>query len=109
MSPVLAQTTILDQIELKADPSTGNVAYVFEQDLTIVTSDGTEIARSFDRKTFPATDPRAVALLGQAAASALAQLQPVQVQLQEAQAEIVTLQAELADLRAQLAALAGQP
>ena len=102
--PVLAQTTILDQIELKANRDTGNIAYVFKQELTTVTSDGQVIAEQFNRSAMLASDPQATALLGQALSGALAELQAAKAALEAAQAQAEQLAKELADLRAQVQA-----
>ena len=99
--PVLAQKTILDQIEMKADPVTGNIVNVFRQDLLIVTMDGAEIARNFHRSAYVAADPAATALLGAATAGNLATIATLQAQLADAEAQIVALTQQLDQAQAQ--------
>ena len=73
----LLQQTILDQLEIKCDPL-GRAAYLFAQSKNSVidTDTGTVVAGpSFERTALPATDPRAIALLGEIPAQAIANLQ----------------------------------
>ena len=83
----LSSKTYLDQVELKADPDTGNIRWVFRQDRTVITMDDI-LAPQFHRSAFDPTSPEASALLGEATASALAQLAPLNQQILDLQVEL---------------------
>jgi len=105
----LAQTTVLNQIELKAD-STGNIIAIFVQNSVTVTLNGTQLGTpSYQRSNYAVDDPAVVAIIGQAASTMAISLNTAQQNLIASQAQVAALNSQINSLQSKLSKQTGSP
>ena len=109
--PTLAQSTVLQLIELYVNPVSGQVSNVIAQYLQTFTSDGAVIAQNNTRAAYTAADPAATALLGATVAGNLAQIATQNNTIVDLQEQLAAVQGQLNSAQAALSSLtqAGAP
>ena len=100
---MLTESTTTKQIEIAFDK--GAPAFVFRETKNAVLRDGVEIASNFHRESYPLDSDEARAVLGDALAAALAQVEALTAERDGALDQIAHLEGQLATANARVAEL----